>query len=619
MDKKNITKHNQLVIKSFQGMNRRSSMRASFDAFSQWLASLRWLKGMAIVLLPVLVLLKYPVDQKDYDFWWQMALGKYYLTHHTIMMDQSVFSWTPTDPTWVYNTFLGSIFIYFFYNLMGGFGLWIFQWLIFLTIFLLFYLFLRLIRQKLDVTGVTIIAAVAIASAPACSYYKPELFSALLFGGAAFILFWIKLTRRKFLLYLYPLILLFWVNLHGAFIMGLAMLVAFFLGEILNRKSLPEESFSDRELTHLGVATILSFMVTLLNPYGIHYLLNILKGIFSDNYNINSRYIQAYVTLWPYLKEGGVSFFRLGQTAWILFIMMLFLLCLFLYEFIKKRSCDVTLLFISMATFWGSMRAVRAAYLFAIFFFFSFFYLLSRLKLKDVPGRATLVSLIVFVFFFMNISYFTFRYHADNKWFGAGLESFVPVKEVSFLKQHRLEGPIFNDYVVGGYLIWALYPDYKVFIDPRLGPYSKQVAPDYWALTSVPVTGEAITRFRDRYPFNIAILHFRELPLIFDLLQADWRLLYFEKNAAILIHESRLSAIPPEVQFIDLGPLRFKDVKNPEVLLNVFSIYVNLNENPASSRVIYNIYKKNISDCYKLKEEHLRMMDNEIRRRESEL
>ena len=31
-----------------------------------------------------------------------------------------------------------------------------------------------------------------------------------------------------------------------------------------------------------------------------------------------------------------------------------------------------------------------------------------------------------------------------------------------------------NTYLEGGYLLWALYPDYKVFIDPRYGPYQKK-------------------------------------------------------------------------------------------------------------------------------------------------
>ncbi|MCX5848790.1 MAG: hypothetical protein NTW65_05020 [Deltaproteobacteria bacterium] len=591
---------------------------SSFFAFSEKLASCRYLKWLIIALLPVIMLLRYPVDRLDYDLWWQMALGKYYLTHHTFVVDHSIFSWTPADSGWIYNTFLGSIILYLIYSLLGGFGLWIFQWLIFLGIFLSFYLFLRLIRQRLDITNVTLIAAIGIAGSMVCSYYKPELFSTLLFCWTVFIFFCVKLTRRKFLFYLYPFIFALWVNLHGSFVLGFIFLSFAFVGELLNRIFFSKESFTSRELTHLGAAFFLSLAATLLNPYGINYLLSIYNGVTtSASYNLNSINILAYESLWPHLKDINVSFFRVGQNAWIMVIMMFFFCCLFIYELIKKKTCDFTGLIVNVVTFWGGMSAVRASYTFYFAFFFSFFYLLHRLKLKNIPGRATILSLLVFIFFFINIPYFTFKYGTANKWFGAGLESFVPVKEVSFLKKYRLEGPIFNDYVIGGYLFWALYPDYKVFIDPRLVPFSKQVAPDYWEFTSKSVTTEDIQRFTQKYPFKVAIMHYRELPLIFDFLKAGWRLLYFERNAAILIHPSLLPQVPPEVRMVDLGPMRFKDEKNPEVLLNVFSLYVNLN--PQASRVIYDIYKKNVGDYYKPKTEHLWVMEDDIRQKEIEL
>ena len=570
-----------------------------------------------MALLPVMMLLMYPVDRSDYDMWWQMALGKYYLTHHTLVMDHSIFSWTPTDPGWIYNTCLGSIIIYLVYCLMGGFGLWIFQWLIFIGIFFAFYVFLRVVRQRLDVTSITLIAAIGITFSVSCSYYKPELFSPFILSWLGVVFVYIKMTRRKYLFYIYPFIFALWVNLHGAFILGFCLLASFSIGELLNRMFFPRESFTNNELVHLWMASFLSFLATFLNPYGINYLLGICNAALSETYTVTSKYIQAYVSLWPHFKDiqdiNSIPFFKMGQIVLIMAAMLLSVLSLFLYDLMKNKYCDFSFLVLTIATFVGSMEAVRAIYMFPLVFFFSFFYLLQRLKLTNISARATILSLLVFILLFFNISYFTFRYGADNKWFGAGLESFAPAREVAFLKKYRLEGPIFNDYLIGGYLLWALYPDYKVFIDPRLAPFSKQVAPDYWKFVSKPATPEDIRLFTIKYPFKTAIIHYRELPLIFDFLNAGWRLLYFEKNAAILVHKSLLSRIPPEVQKVDLGPMRFKNVKNPEILLNVFSIYVNLY--PQASLVIYDIYKKNISDCYKPKAEHLRVMEDDMRQR----
>jgi len=46
-----------------------------------------------------------------------------------------------------------------------------------------------------------------------------------------------------------------------------------------------------------------------------------------------------------------------------------------------------------------------------------------------------------------------------------------PIAAVEFLKSNRLPGPIYNRYGWGGYLIYQLYPDYRVYIDGRADVY----------------------------------------------------------------------------------------------------------------------------------------------------
>jgi hypothetical protein len=601
-----------------------SSKSSSFSIFSEKLLSSICLKWLIIVLLPVLVLLAYPADKLDYDMWWQMAHGKYYITHHTLKMDLSMFSWTPTDPTWIYNTCLGSISLYLFYHFMGGFGLWLFQWLIFGCIFLSFYLFLRLMKQNMDINTITIIAAVAIACSPTCRNFKPELFSPLLFCWMTFILFYIKLSRKIFLFYLYPFIFALWVNLHGAFVAGLFFMALAFAGETLNRVFFNRESFSTGDLFHFGISLVLSAAATLLNPYGTEYLTSlfptVMSAMGSDSYTGQyDRFIAAYTSLWPYLKGMKIPFLSFHFTAWIMTLMMITFISLSIYEWIKKRSCDFTLLIICFALYWKGMDTSRASYFFPLAFFFIFFYILIyRLKFRSISVRATIFSFLIFVFFLVSISWVTIRQGVDYNWFGTGIDSYAPVKEVAFLKKYHLEGPIFNDYGIGGYLAWALYPDYKVFIDPRGGLYRNQVFPDYMEFTMKRVSAEDIRRFREKYPFKIAIIHYRQMNLIFDFLKAgdEWRLLYFENVAAILIHKSLLPQIKSKAVNADISATRFKDVKDPEVLINVFDFYVNMDYK--AGRYIYNIFKKNVSDYYRIKETYLEVMDNKIRMKEQE-
>jgi hypothetical protein len=46
-----------------------------------------------------------------------------------------------------------------------------------------------------------------------------------------------------------------------------------------------------------------------------------------------------------------------------------------------------------------------------------------------------------------------------------------PIAAVEFLKSQRLPGPIYNRYGWGGYLIYQLYPEYRVYIDGRADVY----------------------------------------------------------------------------------------------------------------------------------------------------
>ena len=602
------------------------SRRLSFFAFSEKLASSNGFQWIMIAFLPILILLAYPVDRSDYDLWWHLAHGQYYVTHHTLKMDLSIFSWTPTDPTWIYNTCLGSIAVYLFYHAGGGFGLWLFQWLIFGGVFLSFYLFLRVLNQRLDVTSVTIIAAIGIACCISCCFYKPELFSVLLFSWSVFILFYIKITHRQYLFYLYPLIFAFWVNLHGLFLVGLIFLAMAFAGEILNRIFFSRESLTTEALIHFGIAIVLSGVATLLNPYGIDYLKTLFPAVMmamgsQSHVGPYDKAIWASISLWPYLKNMKIAFFFISLTSWLMTFMMASILFLSVYEFVKKKSLDFTLLIISVALYWKGMEIGRMSCFFSIAFFFVFFYgLIHRLKIKNMTGKATLLSLFVLIFFLSSVLYINTKYQADSKWFGQGLDDFAPVEEVVFLKQHKLNGLIFNDYLIGGYLIWKLYPDYKVFIDSRNGPYLKEVSPDYFDFTlrSV-VTREDIRRFREKYPFNIAIFHYREMPLIFSFLGDgnEWRLLYFGKNAAVLVHQSLFPFVPWEKVNANLSPSRFKTVKNPEILMNVFNFYVRLN--PNAGRYIYDLFKNNISDYFSQKHKMLIVMDKQIRLKEKGL
>ena len=76
-----------------------------------------------------------------------------------------------------------------------------------------------------------------------------------------------------------------------------------------------------------------------------------------------------------------------------------------------------------------------------------------------------------------------------------------PEREAAFLRANGLEGNLFNEFRVGGYLEWVLPASSKVFLDGRYGPFNKVGMEYYEAHRTV----ESFRALLDRYPVEMAI------------------------------------------------------------------------------------------------------------------
>ena len=172
------------------------SLLERFDAGSLALADNRLITSLIFVLFVILSFLYFPSwEGGDYDMWWHFALGRHYISHHTMQVNQAMFSWTPADPNWLYNTWLGSIIAYLFYAAAGGLGLWLFQWIIFVSIFLFFLHFVRSTQGALDMNATFLIFMIVIVEGLVLAFPKPELFTPLFFTALVAVFFSIKRDR----------------------------------------------------------------------------------------------------------------------------------------------------------------------------------------------------------------------------------------------------------------------------------------------------------------------------------------------------------------------------------------------------------------------------------------
>src|SRR6185295_4072457 len=93
---------------------------------------------------------------------------------------------------------------------------------------------------------------------------------------------------------------------------------------------------------------------------------------------------------------------------------------------------------------------------------------LFRTPLTGSTSRTLAINFVV-LFAFTGFTLFRVR-NVVNRQAEAEAKSF-PVAATAFLQQQQPPGPMMNHYNWGGYFIWKLYPQYRVFMDGRADVY----------------------------------------------------------------------------------------------------------------------------------------------------
>jgi hypothetical protein len=78
-----------------------------------------------------------------------------------------------------------------------------------------------------------------------------------------------------------------------------------------------------------------------------------------------------------------------------------------------------------------------------------------------------------------------------------------PVEGADFIRQHYPEARMFNSYAWGGYLINALYPQQRVFIDGRADMYGDALVEDYVKVVTIQSGWQDVL---DRYDVDLVII-----------------------------------------------------------------------------------------------------------------
>ena len=294
-------------------------------------------------------------------------------------------------------------------------------------------------------------------------------------------------TRRVFFL---PLLMLLWVNLHGGFLLGFALLAVYLVGSGVEYLTTPDRrEVVGTWLKRLGLVSVLSFAASFVNPYGYKLHLHIYRYL-------SDRFLMDHVS-----EFQSPDFHGIAQQCFVamLLVTIAALAC-------ARRKVPLTHLLVILLAAYSGLYASRnlpvasmllmlivapllsetvakgaenseiASWLRAVFSrLHNFSMRMEKLELH-LEGHVWMV-----LFFVLGLwacmhggrigSEQLFNAYFDDKQF--------PVEAAAVIAERNIREPIFCPDQWGGYLIYRLYPQTEVLVDDRHDLYGSHFFKDY--------------------------------------------------------------------------------------------------------------------------------------------
>jgi hypothetical protein len=410
----------------------------------------------------------------DPDFWWHLKTGQYIVETRSIP-HTDIFSTSRFGSEWVTHEWLSEVFMYGVFRTLGYVGLIVVFSLIITAAFWIAYQRCRQLAGHPYVAGFALLLG-AVATMPAWGV-RPQMFS-LLFGSI-FIGFLDRYARREempSIWWLAPLMIL-WVNLHAGFALGLVLIILTIAGLLLDWLLLWKYPFADvwRRVRRLCWLLIICVAAVCLNPNGAR--------LYSYPFEtLSSEAMMHYIIEWQSPDFHGATFQALA------FLM----LATFSAMALSNRRPRPGQLLMLGATAWAALRSSRNGPFFALVAMpllaeHSWNWFTSQrwglwLAAPEKPGsdRMKVVLNVLLVGIMLAVSVLAVRRAMAMQ--QASESQKFPAAAVDFILAERPPQPILNEYVWGGYLIWKLYPNYRVYIDGRADVYGDKLVEEFVAI-----------------------------------------------------------------------------------------------------------------------------------------
>jgi len=438
---------------------------------------------------------------------------------------------------WVNHEWLFQILAYLAYKCCGLSGPIFFQVVILSLAFL--FVFLTVYRRETHIVGIAAVFLAAITSYKRF-YMRPEMFSILF---TAVWIYLIERFRRRphswSICITTPLLMVLWINTHGYFVLGIAIMLIYLIGEGLQgvipiprafaeKLRLRENVIAGKGLGRLALATLLSIAATLVNPYGLagaRYPIDVLQQVADPTSVIrtvigemqppfNFKYTYAVTYTWILIYLSGAS--------WVLNVRRTKLSRLILWV--------LSIIFMSKALRNMPFFGIPGAVCLALNVNESWTDTIAFLRRKFVPeallagkwaGQLGLTGLLLFFILWIPSDRF-YVYDVASIRFGLGYtEDKFSMGAADFIRENPVKGNLYNSFGMGGLCMWKLFPEERpgpdgkpklyyggrrLFIDGRAELYGGPFVKDYTRSLGEESVWKA---FDDKFKFQVVFLNWQ--------------------------------------------------------------------------------------------------------------
>jgi hypothetical protein len=481
-------------------------------------APVRWLKAVTLLLTAVCLLGLFSSAIADTDFWWHLKTGEYIVERHSLPIPDPFAYTTPVTPAHqgeeqvrefnLTHEWLSQVLMYAVYAIAGFPGIVLTRAVLLASLCGL----AGFLAARLSASFYAGIAA-ACATASVAVAFTADRPGVISFLGVAVFVNLLELRRGWWAL---PPLALLWSNCHGGFLLGWVVLLAYSAEPLLIRP----RATRPRDSRKLWLVSACAIAASLINPNGF--------GVVSTVLAYRRSPMTANLIEWQAPKLWGAPY---GFD-----ILLYAALGILVLSWRKVRPAH----WILFAAFtWAALTAFRNTLLIG---FLAPVLIAAYFPFRVKMPRGFAWASVILAAAGLGVGY------AEGRFPQPGVAAWtIPWGAADYLFEHRVTGPMFNTYEQGGYLIWRMWPQERVFIDGR--SLSETVYRDYnQILFNAGSIADQVSGPREellnRYGVQVVVMNTMDYvsgvlyPLAVALanpISTEWQLVYDDPQAVIFL------------------------------------------------------------------------------------